>query len=87
MYILPIFCKLYKLQEVGFLFSKLLYALKGITNYYTILMIISVGLFTLLIDSKRYKQKGYIRELRIVKIISYSYMVIGALMFVLLLFM
>ncbi len=69
------------------MFSKLLYALKGITNYYTILMIISVGLFTLLIDSKRYKQKGYIRELRIVKIISYSYMVIGALMFVLLLFM
>lgn len=69
------------------MFNKLFSALKGITNYYTILMIIAVGLFTLLIDGKEYKQKGYIRELRIVKIISYSYMVIGGLMFILLLVM
>ncbi len=69
------------------MFNKLLSILKGIIDYYTILMIIAVGLFTLLIDSKEYKQKGYIRELRIVKIISYSYMVIGGLMFILLLLM
>lgn len=69
------------------MFNKLLYALKGITNYYTILMIIAVGLFTLLIDGKEYKQKGYIRELRIVKIISFSYITIGGLMYILLLLM
>lgn len=69
------------------MFNKLLYALKGITNYYTILMIIAIGLFTLLVDSKRYRQKGYIRELRIVKIISFSYIAIGGLMYILLLLM
>jgi hypothetical protein len=87
MYILPIFCKVYKLQEVGFLFSKLLQALKGIISNYTILMIIAVGIFTLIFDGRRYRQKGYMRELKIVKIISYSYMVIGGLMFILLLMM
>lgn len=84
MYIIPIFCKLYKLQEVGFLFSKLLSILKGIIDYYTILIIIGIAIFTLLFDGKRYKQKGYIKEMRIVKIISYSYIVIGCLMFILL---
>ena len=49
----------------------------------TILMIIAVGIFTLLIDGKKYKNKGYIRELKIIKLISYSYMVIGGLMYIL----
>lgn len=52
----------------------------------TILMIITVGIFTLLIDGKKYKNKGYIRELKIIKLISYSYMVIGGLMYILFLF-
>lgn len=67
--------------------AKILNIFKGIIDYPTILMIIAVGLFTLFLDGNRYKQKGYIRELRIVKIISYSYMGIGALIFILLLLM
>lgn len=49
-------------------------------------MIISVGVFTLLMDGKRYKKKGYIREFKIIRLISYSYMAIGGLMYILLLF-
>lgn len=69
------------------MFYKLFNLVKGITNYTTILIIIGVGLFTLLVDGKLYKQKGYIRELKIVKWISYSYITIGGLMFILMLFM
>jgi len=70
---------------VGFLFSKIHRILRELTDYYTILMIIAIGIFTLLIDGKRYRQKGYMRELRMVKIISYSYITIGGLLYVLLL--
>lgn len=69
------------------MFYKLFNSVKGITNYTTILIIIGVGLFTLLVDGKSYKQKGYIRELKIVKWISYSYITIGGLIYILLLFM
>lgn len=71
----------------GILFSKTYKILRELTDYYTILMIIAIGIFTLLIDGKRYRQKGYIRELRMVKIISYSYITIGGLLYVLLLLM
>lgn len=67
------------------MFAKILNLIKGITNYKTILIIIGVGLFTLLADGKAYKQKGYIKELKIVKFISYSYITIGGLMYILLL--
>ena len=87
MYILPSFCKPYRLQEVGFLFAKVVNFIRGITSYPTLLIIIAVGLFTLLYDGAKYKQKGYVREVRIIKIISYSYMAVGVLMFVLLLLM
>ncbi|MEY8414733.1 hypothetical protein SAMN02745784_02366 [Tissierella praeacuta DSM 18095] len=69
------------------MFSKTYKILRELTDYYTILMIIAIGIFTLLIDGKRYRQKGYIRELRMVKIISYSYITIGGLLYVLLLLM
>jgi len=69
------------------LLSKILNILKGIIDYKTILIIIGVGIVTLLMDGKAYKDKGYIRELKIVKWISYSYMTIGGLMYILLLFM
>ncbi|WP_313755650.1 CLC_0170 family protein [Tissierella sp.] len=67
------------------MFSKIHRILRELTDYYTILMIIAIGIFTLLIDGKRYRQKGYMRELRMVKIISYSYITIGGLLYVLLL--
>lgn len=70
---------------MGFLLTKLLQIIKDLLNNITILMIISVGVFTLLIDGKAYKKKGYIKEYRIIRIISYSYMAIGGLMYILLL--
>lgn len=69
-----------------FLFQNLLGTIKGLLNNMTILMIIAVGLFTLLIDGKRYKEKGHIGEFKIIRIISYSYMAIGGLMYILFLF-
>ena len=71
----------------GFLFFKLFKIIKGLINNTTILMIIAVGIFTLLVDGKRYKKKAYIKELKIIKIISYSYITIGSLLYRLLLFM
>ncbi len=65
---------------------KLLGIIKGLLNNMTLVMIILVGLFTLLIDGKRYKRKGHIRDFKIIRIISYSYMAIGGLMYILLLF-
>lgn len=47
----------------------------------TILIILFVGLVTLLIDGKKFKDKGYIKEVKIVKAISFSYIAIGVLMF------
>lgn len=69
------------------MFSRLPGILRELTSYYTILTIIAVGLFTLLVDSKRYRQKGHMRELKIVKIISYSYITIGGLLYILILLM
>jgi predicted lipid-binding transport protein (Tim44 family) len=71
----------------GFLFFKLFELIKGLINNITITMIIAVGIFTLLVDGKRYKKKAYIKELKIIKIISYSYISIGGLLYILLLFM
>lgn len=69
------------------MFYKIFLTMKRFLNNKTILMIIAVGLFTLLVDGKRYREKGYIRELKIIKLISYSYITIGGLMYILLLFM
>ena len=71
------------------MFSKLLGVtlriLKDRDNYSTIIIILSIGIFTLLIDVPKYKKRGYIKEVRIIKAISYSYMVLGGIMFIILL--
>lgn len=59
--------------------------LKERNNYSTILIILGIGIFTLIIDAPKYKNRGYIKEVRIIKAISFSYMVLGSIMFVLLL--
>ena len=69
------------------MFAKIMKTMEVLVNNTTILMIIAVALFTLLIDGKRYKNKGYIREFKIIRLISYSYITIGGLMYVLLLLM
>lgn len=48
------------------------------------LIVAAVGLATLLLDGKRYKQIGYMKELLVVKIIAYTYMTIGFLMYIIL---
>lgn len=60
--------------------------IKGILNNITILMIILVGIFTLIIDGKKYKEKGHVRDYKIIRIISYSYMAIGGFIYILFLF-
>ena len=67
------------------MFYKLFEIIKGLINNITITMIVAVGLFTLLVDAKAYKKKGYMKEFRIAKGISYSYIVIGGLMYILIL--
>lgn len=62
-----------------------LQVLKDRNNYTTIIIFLSIGIFTLIIDAPRYKKRGYIKEVRIIKAISYSYMVLGGVMFALLL--
>lgn len=69
------------------MFAKIVEIIKRIIDYKIILIIIGAGLFTLLVDGKAYKKKGFIREVKIVKFISYSYIAIGGLMYILLLFM
>lgn len=60
---------------------KIIEILKNIFDNITILMIIFIGALTLLIDGKRLKDKNFMKEFRIVKIISFSYIVIGIVMF------
>ena len=71
------------------MFSKLLdntlHILKDRNNYASILIILGIGIFTLLIDAPKYKNRGYVKEVKIIKAISYSYMALGGIMFVLLL--
>ena len=64
--------------------SKFIEISKNIFDNFTLVIIILVGLSTLLIDGSRLKNKGFTKELTIVKIISYSYIVLGIIMFVLL---
>lgn len=64
--------------------SKFIGISKSIFDNFTLIIIILVGLATLLIDGPKLKNKGFTKELTIVKIISYSYIVLGIIMFVLL---
>lgn len=69
------------------MFYKIIPTIKRLMDNTTILMIISVGIFTLLVDGRRYRDQGYTREVNIIKLISYSYIAVGGLMYVFLLFM
>lgn len=65
--------------------SKILDTIKFSSGYTGALVIIGVAIFTLLYDGPRYRKKGYIKEVRAIKLISYSYIVIGIIMYILLL--
>ncbi|MCF6462342.1 CLC_0170 family protein [Clostridium sp. Cult1] len=61
---------------------KIVGSIKSIFDNISILIIILVALFSLLIDGPNYKNQGFIREYRIVKIISYSYIALGIIIFI-----
>lgn len=62
--------------------SKFTGIIRGMFDNFTIIMIILVALFTLLVDGPNLKNKGFARELKIVKAISYSYIAIGIIVFI-----
>ena len=64
--------------------SKYIGIIKDVFNGFSLVIIILVALFSLLIDGPSYKNKGFQREYRIVKVISYLYITIGVIIFVLL---
>ena len=56
--------------------------IKFVFDNLTIVIIILSALFLLLVDGSKYKNKNFIKEYRIVRIISYSYIVLGIIIFV-----
>ena len=67
----------------------ILFSLKDVLKYFsngTVFIIFIIAIISLLIDGTNYKRKGYIKELKITKAISYSYIFLGVLLFVLLRF-
>lgn len=60
---------------------KIFSIVKSISNY-TSVIIIGSALFSLLYDVPKYRRMGYIREVRFIKAISFSYMIIGISMFI-----
>ena len=65
--------------------EKIVDAIKGIDTYTTIFLVISTGLFSLLYEGPKHRKKGEDREVKIIKVISYSYLALGIIMFALLL--
>ncbi|MCK9444069.1 MAG: hypothetical protein M0Q14_06050 [Tissierellaceae bacterium] len=65
--------------------EKIVNAIKGIDTYTTILLVVFTGLFTLLYEGSKHKKRGEDREVKIIKVISYSYLALGIIMFALLL--
>ena len=61
--------------------------IKEINNYPTILIILGIGIFALLLDGPRYKKRGYIKEVKIIKGIFYTHMLLGGILYILLLIM
>ena len=64
--------------------SKFVEVIKGVLDNFTLVMIGLIGIFALLVDGSRLKNKGYTREFNIVKIISYAYIGFGIIMLIVL---
>lgn len=65
--------------------SKIMPILKDIIDYPTIILIVATGIYTFVSDTYYYKKRGYVREVRIIKGIMYSYITIGVFMYAFLL--
>lgn len=57
--------------------------LKSIFNNFTLALIILVALFSLLIDGPNYNNEGFRREYRFIRILSYLYISLGIILFIL----
>lgn len=62
--------------------SRIIAGLRDIFDNLALLFIAIIGLAILLIDVPKHENKGYIRELAIVKIISWTYLIFGIVMFI-----
>lgn len=51
-------------------------------NTRSLILFILIGILSLLIDSSNLKKQGFIKELKILQIISYFYIVFGIIMFI-----
>ena len=58
--------------------------LKDIFDIRTLVIILLIAIGSLLIDGPKLKRKGYTKELKIIKIISYFYIVSSIAIFILL---
>ena len=65
--------------------SKIMPVLKEIIDYPTIILIVGTGIFTFISDINYYKKRGYVKETKIIKGFTYSYISIGLIMYVFLL--
>ena len=68
------------------MFYSIIEIMKGIFDGIALLIILFVALFGLLVDGRKFKKLGYVKEFNLVKIISYSYIVVGVSVYILLKF-
>ena len=66
------------------LFSRILPMFRHIFNYYVVISMLFVGLFTILVDIPNLKKDGLRKEAKIGKIISILYIVLGPGIYILL---
>jgi hypothetical protein len=68
---------------VGFLYA-FLSLLEDVFNTGTVMVFLFMALLSLLYDGRRYKSQNNVKEYRIIKVMSYFYIVVGIMLFALL---
>ncbi|MBZ2175088.1 hypothetical protein K8M07_07450 [Schnuerera sp. xch1] len=63
---------------------RILHFINDIFSNYSVIVIMIVAILSLLFDGREFKKNGFIKERRIVEVISYSYITIAIIIFVLL---
>lgn len=53
-------------------------------NVGTVLMLIAIALFSLIYDGRRYRAQNSVKEYKIIRAISYFYITLGIILFILL---
>jgi type IV secretory pathway TrbL component len=68
---------------VGFLYA-FLSLLEDVFDTGTVMVFLFMALLSLLYDGRRYKSQNNVKEYRIIKVMSYFYIVVGIILFALL---